>query len=185
MSKKSTIVRMAQDSFLVIRIAAGDEKAFKQLYDRYFKDIYRFIYFKVGAVEVAEDTASDTFFKVWHYIKQGKKIRSARALLYQTARNKIIDYYRKRQDEQLEAVEQIPFIDVSLEEQTDRTEVLEKVCAQLRKLKHEYREVIELRYLHQLSHNEIGNIIGKKGGAVRVLLHRAILQLKRDLPDHL
>lgn len=172
---------MAQDSFLVIRIAAGDEKAFKQLYDRYFKDIYKFIYFKVGAVEAAEDTASDTFFKVWHYIKQGKKIRSVRALLYQTARNKIIDYYRKRQDEQLEGVEHIPFIDVSLEEQTDRAKALEKVYAQLRELKYEYREVIELRYAHELSHSEIGRIIGKKSGAARVLLHRAVSELKKAL----
>jgi RNA polymerase sigma-70 factor (ECF subfamily) len=181
MPKKSSIVRMAQDSFLVIRIAAGDEKAFKQLYDRYFKDIYRFIYFKVGAVESAEDTASDTFFKVWHYIKQGKRIRNVRALLYQTARNKIIDYYRKKQDEQLEEVERIPFIGVNLEEQTDRTVALEKVYAQLRELKEEYREVVELRYVYELSHSEIGSIIGKKSGAVRVLLHRALSELKKNL----
>lgn len=176
---------MMRDSFLVIRIRAGDEKAFGQLYDRYFKDIYRFTYFKVGGIEVAEDIASDVFFKIWQYIRQGSKVHNVRALLYQAARHKIIDYYRKNQEEPLESVEHLPSLQSGLEEQTERAEDLEKLYARLQSLKEEHKEVIVLRYVQELSHKEIGAIIGKTSGAVRVLLHRAMDELKKAFGNKL
>lgn len=183
MPKKSTIFRRAQEVFLLIQTKSGTEEAFGKIYDQYFQDIYRFIYFKVETKEVAEDIAADVFFKVWQYIKRGKNARNIRALLYHTARNSVIDYHRTRHEQSQNGIkeEQLSTTGDAMEEQIMRAESIEKLHKGLQELKEEYREVILLRYIHELSHKEIGEIIEKKGGAVRVLLHRAIQELKRVL----
>ena len=55
---------------------------------------------------------------------------------------------------------------------------LEKLTGKLRSLKSEYQEVVVLHYINELSVQEIADILEKKRGAVRVLLHRALTALK-------
>ena len=74
----------------------NDAEAYGQIYDRYIERIYRFIFFKVSNQSDAEDIASETFLKVWQYIKEGQPVKNLNALLYSVARNLIIDYYRLR-----------------------------------------------------------------------------------------
>jgi DNA-directed RNA polymerase specialized sigma24 family protein len=65
------------DTILLHRVEANhDPEAFAELYDRYVKQIYRFIYFKVSGHEEAEDLTADVFLKTWNYIQEGKEVKS-------------------------------------------------------------------------------------------------------------
>lgn len=179
MAKRFPIIRTLQDKILIIKTRAGDEHAFLEIYNLYFKDIYTFIYFKVPSKEVAEDLAAEVFFKAWEYIYAKKEVHDLRAFLFVVARNRIVDYYRERKDILTEDK-----IDDEIEHQIHFKENIalsfdkEKLYGVLKSLTEEQQEIIILHYIQGFSYQEIGEVIGKKSGAVRVIAHRALEKLK-------
>lgn len=182
-----------KEKFLLFKIRVKkDPNAFGEIYDHYVRQIYRFIFFKVSRVEVAEDLTSDTFLKAWQYLKEKREVSSLQALLYSVARSVVIDHYRST------AVERMT---ISINDDDSTLQVSDEKSAQLirdveagvdihhiietlRKLKDEYREVIVMKYLDGLSTSEIGQSLGKSAGSVRVLIHRALKVLTEHLHDN-
>ncbi len=158
----------------------NDPEAFAKLYDQYVNQIYRFVYFKVGTREEAEDIVSEVFLKAWNYLQDKKSVQSFRGLLYQIARNSIIDLYRSKSRNQESLLSEE--IDVGdngewserMVEQLDNQDLIKSI----KKLKQEYQEIVILRFIEQLSFQEISQITGKSMVAVRVTLHRSIAKLK-------
>jgi RNA polymerase sigma-70 factor (ECF subfamily) len=161
-----------------------DPEAFAELYDLYIQRIYRFVFFKVSGHEEAEDITSEVFLKVWNHISEGKELKSFSGLLYRVARNCIIDMYRAK------SVRVHPLLFSEIDEQSDpsdsggaiekihASEEAKKIIAQIKKLKQEYQEILTLRYIDELTIDEIAEIVGKGKVAVRVTLHRAMKRLK-------
>ena len=172
-----------KEQILLFRVKNGDRNAFGQIYDYYIKSIYRFIYFKVPTPEDAEDLASQTFIKALEYITETKKeIKSLQALLYQIARNLVIDMYRQKSsaavplDEELKEV--IPDKEMGPKEKVEIISDIKNVEGALRKVPDTYREVIVLRYIEQFSNKEIAKILDRSEGAVRVIIHRGLNKLR-------
>ena len=181
-----------KEKFLLFRVRAKrDPEAFGAIYDAYVDRVYRFIYFKVGTAEQAEDLTSETFLKAWQYLKDKKEVPHLQALLYSVARSVVIDHYRATSKEQanvsLDEHVADESVDVAsekflkdVETNFDVTKVLEK----LRGLKEEYRDVIVMRYLDEMSAGEIAAALGKTTTNVRVILHRATRALSEAIgPD--
>jgi len=175
-----------KEKILYSRIKNKDRQAFVKAYDLYVDQIYRFIYFKVGNKEEAEDLSSAVFLKIWSYLQENNIIdsKTLRPLLYKIARNIIIDHYRKinqRENVSLDkTMEQGGLIDVK-QDIAQRAEVMSDLMVietKLPKLKEEYREVIIMRYINELSIKEIAEILDKSKGNVRVLIYRALSTLK-------
>ena len=149
------------------------------------RPIHSFIYFKVPSVEQAEDLTSETFLKAWQYLKENRQVQSIQALLYSIARTTVIDHYRKVQAEQggdqpLEDGRGNIMTDIGSDKLLHDIVTVhdaDQVIAKLKGLKDEYREVIVLKYLDELSSNEIAGVLGKSATNVRVLLHRAMRAL--------
>jgi len=162
-----------------------DAEAFGELYDYYITPIYRFIFFKVSVREDAEDLSSEVFLKVWnHLIEDGhEEVRSFTGLIYKVARNSVIDYYRKKSlhpEQSLEAVE-LPRGDNNREmTKVEAKYEADNIMKNLEHMKQSYREVIQLRYIDELSITEISEILGKKKTNVRVTLFRALKLLKKN-----
>src|SRR6186997_2352002 len=76
----------------------GDTEAFARLYDEFAEKLFRFIFFRVGHKEVAEDVLADTFVKAWQKLNQVHSPEALSGWLYQIAKNNIIDYYRIKKD---------------------------------------------------------------------------------------
>src|SRR3990167_9106594 len=71
-------------------------KKFINAYDKYHAGIYRFLRLKVATDEIAQDLTSEAFTKAWNIITtENKYPKNDRAYLYKTARNCLVDYYRK------------------------------------------------------------------------------------------
>jgi len=179
-----------KEKILVGRLKLKDKEAFSQLYDIYIDKLYRFIYFKVSNIQEAEDLTSQTFLKIWQCALEGKiKIGgSFQAFLYKTSRNLIIDYYRRNLGKESYSIEEgrergLDIVDKSkqIEKEIENKLETEKIEQKIKNLKSEYQEVIVLYYLNELSIPEIAEVLNKKSGAVRVLLHRAIKSLKEEI----
>lgn len=167
-----------------------DPEAFAALYDMYIDRIYRFVFFKVSGHEEAEDVTSDVFLKVWHHINEGKDIKSFSGLLYKTARNSIIDLYRSKSRQEnplllseLDDESKVGDNGQWYEDMETMLSVKDTVSA-IKKLKQEYQEVLTLKYIDELTIDEIAQIMEKKKTAVRVLLHRAIKKLNTILKEN-
>lgn len=184
---------------------ANPKKKFSKIYDQYVEKIYRFVFFRVNSQETAEDLTSKVFLKGWEAFKNKKLIRFAswrvadknqkeiqsqneiknpQAFLYQIARNLVIDYYREKGRTQIVSTEFIPQIAdprTNLEEIAKTNSDLEIVKQAMINLKEDYQEVIIWHYLDDLSISEIAEILNKQEGAVRVMLHRALKDLKNEL----
>ncbi len=167
-----------------------DKEAFGRLYDLYVKPIYRFVYLKVNSREEAEDLTSETFLKAWDYISKPEnspKIRNAKAFFYQVASNLVTDYYRKKS--------LIPISLDSLGENIDIKDEKDSIGADklikeaeigelkraFRNIPHNYSDTIIWYYLEDLKISEIAEVLKKSEGTVRVLIHRALKALKREM----
>ncbi|MCK5123070.1 MAG: RNA polymerase sigma factor [Candidatus Pacebacteria bacterium] len=181
-----------KEKLILKKALAGKKEAFSEIYDFYVVRIFRFIYLKTSSRETAEDLASEVFLRYWKRIKKGMKDKrlsesiandKIKPFLYKISRNLIIDFYRKKEVLTVEINEEIKEKikdqgkDI-LAEISAKQEVEEMMKA-LHKIKGEYREVIILRYIEELSITEVAEIMGKSGDSVRVLSHRAIKSLKR------
>ena len=167
---------------LIVKAKTGDEEAFTSLYNLFFEKIYRFIYYRVGHKEVAEDLSEDVFVKVFGKIRSIEKEAAFEGWLYQIARNKVIDYYReKKLTVALEDVEN------TLEYESNLIDVLElkehqKILLRILKdLSTDQQTIIKLKFLEDLDNAEIAAITGKTEGTIRVIQHRAIIQLQELL----
>jgi RNA polymerase sigma-70 factor (ECF subfamily) len=81
----------------------------------------------------------------------------------------------------LESAEPLQDLSPSPDENLEREEEIEALKAALRELPEERQQVLILRYAEGLKHKEIGEIMGKSTGAVKVLVHRSLLSLHRSL----
>lgn len=184
--------RSLKEQYLFLKLrTTRDPEVFGKLYDLYVDQIYRFIYFKVSSKEEAEDLTGEVFLKTWQYINEmgAAAIDNLRAFLYQTARNTVIDFYRTRGQREIavlpadeETGEELK-VDLAdpkqdLVQKIELSSDIEGVKKSLQKLREDYREVIVLRFIEEMSVEETAEALGKSEGAVRVLLHRAISSLR-------
>lgn len=179
------IIEKLKENNLKERLKNKDQVAFEELYDKNINDIYRFIYFKIGKKDEASDLSSLVFLKTWEHIQKNKisDHETLRALVYKIARNVVVDYYRNRRPESLSLDDENNRIEVVDEEYNLEVEIgvkgeYEKLMIKIMELKNEYREILIMRFVNDLSLEEIADITGKKKINIRVLLHRAIKALK-------
>src|SRR3989344_5332412 len=175
-----------QEKLLLLRLKKKDPEAFSKVYDLYVTPIYRFIYFKVATKQDAEDLTSEVFLKIWQYVNETEdEIENLRALLYRSARNLVIDFYRRNAKKDITQDMEV-LSNISDERQQSLLSRIEtefemkNIELTLRQMKDEYREIIILRYIEEFSISEIAKILNKSKGSVRVLLHRA-LRVAKDL----
>jgi RNA polymerase sigma-70 factor (ECF subfamily) len=175
---------------LVERAQAGDADAFGELYDRYVDQVYRYIAYRVGSSQLAEDLTSETFLRalrrIGSFTWQGRDVG---AWFVTIARNLIADHYKSGRyrlelttDDVSESAGKAPTIS------GPEAEVLEamqnKVLLEaIKKLNAEQQECIVLRFLQSLSVSETAQIMGKNEGAIKALQYRAIRTLGRLLPE--
>lgn len=163
-----------------LRLLAGDTDAFGYFYDLYAPKIYSYVLFRTSDKEVAQDITHDVFLRAWQYIVDKKSIQNFRALLYQIARNKIVDFYRVKAVAPTLLDETIEVVSTA---QTGTGYDLDILRHRIASLKDEYQEVITLRHLEGLSIDEMSTVLGKDKNNIRVTLHRALTKLKELYQD--
>ena len=158
------------------------EEKFMEAYESYNDAIFRYCLIQTSNREKALDLTQDTFTKTWEYLAAGKQVDQIRAFLYKVATNLIIDDRRKKKAFSLDALTEEGF-DI-----TDTHEdVGEKVSAAfdgarareaLLLLEPKYRDVLTMRYVDDLSIEEIATATESTSNAVSVRIHRALEKLR-------
>ncbi len=162
-------------------VKEGDSSAFGRLYDHYQPMIYRFVLVKVGRREEAEDITHRVFLQAWQNVRTYRhRGHPFGSWLYRIARNQVIDHYRSRKDDApLEAADNMGVATESSEADVSLRIEMEKVMAAIHHLKPEYQDVIIFRFIEDLSIRETADTMNKTEGAVKLMQHRAIEELKK------
>lgn len=171
---------------LVARCQSGDKQAFGDLYDLLAEKIYRFVFFKTKT-EDAEDLTELIFLKIWEKINSYANREGAfTAWALKIANNTVIDYYRTHRP-LFPLSETIGLPDENDENNpkltAERSLNQEFMQSALRELPEPYREIIVLKYIEDLSNEEIAIVTGRSQIGIRVIHHRALHKLKAIL-DH-
>lgn len=159
--------------------------AFAELYRRYLKNVYTYFYSRVGDVHLAQDLTTQTFLAAKESIAnyQGRGVFAA--WLMGIARRKAADHFRRhRETLPLTFVEQLSSPEPPMEEEIDRQLKLEQIAQSLRFLTKERAEAVTLRIFGGLSTAEVAQVMGKSEAAVKMLIHRAVVELQQYLAPH-
>ncbi len=174
---------------LVQRAQTGDSAAFSALYEHYLTPIFRFIFFRVRTKEDAEDITQHVFLKAWKALPEfGREGKSFSAWLYRIARNTTIDYWRKKKPLSLD-----PFASTLQNKQDNaldpmaiasQKEESEHIRNALHILNEDQQTILTLKFIEDLSNEEISQITGKTEGAIRQIQSRALKALRQHLKEN-
>lgn len=175
-------------------VSAQDRKrALQEIYDKHIEQIYKFIYFKVGNREDAEDITSQVFIKASNSLDVTQEEHTRLAWLYQVARTSVTDHWRDYYRgpvtslEQMEEHKAVNLADrpLCLTNDIEETNVAgEKIRTILEMLPQNYRRVLQLRFLEGCSLKETAQAMQITESNAKVMQHRA-LQKAVKLGAHL
>lgn len=161
---------------------------FENIYIKYSDKIYRYVYLSTSDPYLSEDITSETFLRIW---KNWEKIKFdfIQALLYKTAKNILIDYYRKHKNGKKVSLEEIvergiePSYDEDLIGEITKSDNIKKVNEALKLLPDNLKEVVILRFINDLSAKEAAEILETTEVNIRVLQFRGLKKLKEIIKN--
>jgi RNA polymerase sigma-70 factor (ECF subfamily) len=164
---------------LILRCQTGDKDAFVKLIERYQAQLRYFISRLLENTQMTEDIFQDTWLAVIRRICSLKKADAFAAWLYRIARNKAYQHLRRKKrlselEENQEAVEYNQDNSFSPEDAA-------KIHSCLKKLRHEHREVLMLRFLEEMSYEQIADVVNCSAGTVKSRIHYAKLALRKEM----
>ena len=168
---------------LVQRAIEHDREAFGALYDRHVVRVYRHLYYLVGNAAEAEDLTAQAFLQAWEAIPR-YQIRGAPFIswLLRIAHNLGVSHLRSRRDGvELPATLIYHGREGNPEETLQRQADVDRVREAILRLREEQRQVIILRFVEDLEYPEVAEIVGKSVAAVRVIQHRALNALRKQI----
>jgi RNA polymerase sigma-70 factor, ECF subfamily len=162
-----------------------DEAALTQIYDNFAPAIYRYIYRKTGNVETAQDLTAETFHRFLEALRrEAGPCEHLSGWLYRVAHNLVVDFYRSQPNEPMVSVDDVdvgcaPFD----EQQLAHEERIERARVAMQQLTPLQQEVMVLRFLEEMSLQEVAKILERTVGSIKALQHRAVESLQRILEE--
>ncbi len=172
------------DNDLVVQ-AATDQEAFGELYERYMSKIYNYIYYRTNNAHDAEDLTAKVFFRAMAHIQTYEdKGVPFQAWLYRIAHNLVANFHRDQGRRKI-----IPLDDYlahslksdAPDKQSEANEEQAQLMVAIRRLPEERQQLLILKFVHDKSNAEIGEIMSRTEGAIKSLYHRTLLALRDEL----
>lgn len=183
-------MKLVEEKQLLLRIKEYPEN-FGEVFDKYYKTIFNYIFRRIADYDISRDIAADTFIKAYLKVQSFTwKNISMLTWLYRIATNEVNYYYRKQKTSQLalemyanEANKLFEFEEYQTEKQLLEQELklnddFIKIHQSLKELDIKYQEVLSLRFFEKKSIKEIAEILDKKVGTIKSLLSRGLGKLK-------
>jgi RNA polymerase sigma-70 factor (ECF subfamily) len=188
---RSRVAYLDRDRALV-EAARRDPLAFEPLYRRYLAQVYSYAYYELGDHHDAEDATERTFLLALTHLgrfeeraqpSEGDGASTFRVWLFRIARNVVANQRRAHRRRPQVPLEAAAVVHDPLDVEGDATARAEAATAwaAVGRLAGDRRRAVVLRFVEEMSTAEIAGVLGKSEGAVRVLIHRALRSVARDL----
>ncbi len=170
------------DDELALETQAGSRRCFEELTERYSPKLFHFLRPKISNVSDIEDIIQETFYKLYKNIFRYDPQWKFSTWLYTAVNRQAISHYRSKQNKNIQGM--------PVQTDADPAETLiqetqnQNLWRLARNLKANQYEALWLRYVEDLSLKEISRIMRKSYTAARLLLHRARLNLGKQLQEN-
>lgn len=171
---------LAYERLLVIRSQVDDQDAFRELLQRYELRLRCFVRRRIVSGDQVDDVIQEIWTDVFRQLPRLSDAGAFRNWLYRIAHGKIALVLRRLQL-QPQATDDLEHADCPAEEPTFSADDATAIHAALNELSADHREVLILRFLEDMSCEEISQVVGVPPGTVRSRLYYAKLELKRQL----
>src|SRR5512138_2795643 len=180
------MICMTEPSHLMRQAQAGDRAALGELYDQHWPSVFRYLYYRVGDRQAAEDLAAEVFARMLEALPRYRPTAVPfKAWLFQIARNLAIDHFRKGGGRV--AVSLDPEMENPMEEdpysRVERSLTNARLQSALSTLNPDQRDVIILRIIGEMPIGEVAQALGKSEDAVKGLQRRGLIALRDTLAD--
>ncbi len=178
----------------LVEAAQADPARFDALYRKYVAQVYSYAYYELRDHHEAEDATERTFMAVLGGLGRfeeratpadGSGASTFRVWLFQVARHVVAERrrrLRRRPEAPLEAAGAMT-ASTDVEGEAARRDDVAAAMRAIDRLPGDRRRAVILRFVEEMSTPEIAGILGRSDGAVRVLIHRALRSVARDLGD--
>jgi len=177
-------ISVTSDKQLLADIRKGSEEAFRQLFEKYWEDLYRMAHRRLASPEDIKDILQDVFLSLWNNIDQVNADESLGGYLYTSLRNRIFNFFEKRQN-RLNCLMKQPFNPVESEEiiwNRFNTKEIQKVIAlQVAAMPPKMKRIYLLSKNEQLTISEIAELLNLSPQTVKNQLHRALERMRHNL----
>ena len=171
-----------------VEAARRDPRAFEALYRKYVAQVYNFALYELRDAHAAEDLTAQVFLRALgglrHFREQADGPGSSfRVWLFQIARNALSNERRRSRrhpEAPLDAALEVAAADDVPGTAAERDE-LRAALAAIDRLPADRRRALVLRFVDELDAREIGHVLGRSEGATRVLIHRSLQAVARQL----
>ncbi|MHB1416478.1 MAG: RNA polymerase sigma factor [Chloroflexota bacterium] len=170
----------------LIELARTDPEAFGELYERHVKRVYTYVYYRLHSRQDAEDLTARTFMQALaHFPRYRQQGVPFSAWLLRIAHNLVANWYRdnKREIVPLEEALSTRSHEDGPEEAATEKEERQELLAALAELPDERQQLIVLRFGHGLRAADIAVVMGRTEGAVKALLHRTLVSLRKQMDE--
>ena len=174
-----------RDVDLMERLKNGDQSAMQVLYTRHYQRIYRFILRQLKDETMAEDIVNEVFLDCWRSASKFEGRSSVTTWLTAISYNKSISYLRKRKEAQMGDGQAEAMVDDADSPQTElmKGDKGDKIRSAISKLSKQHAAVIDLAYYHEMSINEIAEVLDVPANTIKTRLFHARKNLHEILCD--
>ncbi len=171
------------DSALLKRAREKDRQALAEIYDCYAESIYRYLYRLLGEAHVAEDLTSEVFLKLLQALGTSRAPKEQlQGWLYRVAHNLAMDWFRKQaKGTHLPLHEELAGDSDPAMANLERRQTQQGLRAAIHQLTPSQQQVLILRFGEGRKLAEIGRLLGKSEGSVKLIQYRAIKRLQKLL----
>lgn len=159
-------------------------KEFDDLYSLYSKSIYKYLFYLTGDHHLSEDLLQETFFNAFKAIDKFQGKSKVSTWLYTIAKNAYLKEINKNKKTDVVFSEEIILdqIDLDMPEViVESKDNVKAIISAIRRLEENYRQVILLRSIGELSFRDIGELLNKNENWARITFYRAKLKLKQEM----
>ena len=172
------------DNALMLKVKNGDIDKMGLLYERYHRQLYRFLFNMTRQKELSEDMVQNIFLRMLKYPDGFLGFGEFKTWMYHIARNAMYDHFRKIKrtpsHSNLKNFEERIEGEQYADEHLEKEQELKTLQTAMGNLSDENRELLILCRFQELKYNEIARILNTTEGAVKVRIHRALNKLKSN-----
>lgn len=172
---------MKDQENIIARARRGDADAFEQLVVAYRDQVFRLALRMCGNEADADEVAQEAFLSAWKALPNFRGDSRFSTWLYQLTSHAAIDLMRRKKRQiAAEDITEVSAPDPAPgpQQQAEQSETRQAVRDAMAQLSPEYRQIVVLRFLQELSYEEIGAVLKLPPGTVKSRLNRAKSQLK-------
>lgn len=180
-------LRQLSDEELMARAAAGNDRAFEELYHRYARRLKGFFFLQLGGdEELAADATHDVFLRAYEARSRYQEGRSVSTWLFTIAYNLCRNQYRSNAYEAqlLATLDAEPISEQQIEVQLDAATLDEALAQVLAELPAPLHQLFSLHYQEELTIPQVAEIVGIPEGTIKSRLHKTMNIIRKKLKKY-